>query len=611
MSHFFKYKASLLIFLMCFVCANSSAYELVSDFSTTVSQVTQGSDAAVNTPAFIRHEYSRRPAFNSEGSMVIEYSSNGFFHLYSVGGNNTLSYMHILDQIGGGVIEPNWHPTDPNLLYALNAYGIGMQLKLYDVRDQRLVNTIDMGTKIRALGGGFANADRAYTGEEGRPSRDGNIWCMAVYGGDSWQMLGMIAYNISQDSVIASREMAEGPDAISTSANGEYCVSIGGYGGSGIRSYPISDNTFSTFSQIHQGPEHVDLALDAAGRDVLVYIDSLNDGHVKVTDLQSGKTVLSFNTWDQAETAPAAHFSGMGYAQPGWAVVSMFGGSPASFYYNKILAVELAENPRIIVLSDALFGSSNDYFAQPQATVNFQLDKVLFSSSSSGEIADYMISLNQSLPVAKSIMDGSGTPTPDPTPDPTPPTGNLSITSNDTVYFEQDGNITINVQTNSVASCRWDYASDVTVHPFDALYQDLTSTDGLSHSFSEFAWNDHTLFVACQSTDGAETSQFIQVVRGVEPTPIVFEITSSDTVYFQQDGDITINVQTSQPAACRWDYSDGNIEYGYDVLYQDMATQDGLLHIFSEFAWNDHALYIVCRDQEGTELNQVISVSRQ
>lgn len=605
--------------LILLISGKAYAYQLISNFDTSVNQVTQASDAVVKTPGFIRHEYSRRPAFNSDGTLAIEYSSNGFFHLYSVNSDNTLSYRHILDEIGGGVIEPNWHPIDPNLLYTLNTYGIGLQLNLYDVRDQRLISVTDMGNKIRALGGGFATADRAFTGEEGRPSRDGNIWCLAVYSGESWTMAGMVAYDLAQDQIIASREISEGPDSVSTSPNGNYCISIGGWGGSGIRSYPTSDPDFSTFMQIHQAPEHTDLALDANGREVLVYIDSQNDGHVKAIDLETGHTVPLFNTWD-TYNPPAAHFSGMGYVQPGWVVVSMFGGSDVSFYHNKILGIELTENPQIIVLADALFGVSNEYFAQPQATVNYQLDKVLFSSNASGNIADYMISINQDLPVARGILNnatvtnpgGSGSGT-TPTPDNPPPSQSFAITSEDRVYFQEDGNITVTIQTSAIAQCRWDY-SDGGAYPYDVLYQDITSTDGLSHVFDEYAWNDHDLYIVCRSQDNIEVDQVIHVQRNSgqtttseDPALVLLQVIGNDAIT-SNSNDSNISVKTNINSECRYDYFYGEaLPFGAYYLVMN-SDSTGLSHNIDHQIWSDHTIVVVCRSEDGREGHKVIDI---
>ncbi|MDX2502967.1 MAG: hypothetical protein QNL62_00620, partial [Gammaproteobacteria bacterium] len=323
-------------------------------------------------------------------------------------------------------------------------------------------------------------------------------------------------------------------------------------------------------------------------RDVLVYIDSQNDGHVKAIDLETGYTIQLFNTWD-TYNPPAAHFSGMGYAQPGWVVVSMFGGSDVSFYHNKILAVELTENPRIIVLADALFNSSNDYFAQPQATVNYQLDKVLFASNASGSIADYMVSLNQNLPVARGILDnmtvtdpGGQNPDPapenPPTPENPPPTQSLAITSEDRVYFQDDGNITITVQTSTAAQCRWDY-SDGRTYPYDVLYQNISSTDDLSHSFSEYAWNDHELYIVCRTLDNdVEVDQVIHVQRvseqisttPEEPVLELLEVIGNDFITTNLNY-YNISVKTNIESKCRYDYFYGEV-LPFGAFYQDMNS---------------------------------------
>ncbi len=594
-----QYIKKIVISCLFLVSSSAYAYEIIDSVTTTTQRVTNASDATVYTPAYIRHEYSRRPAFNVDSSRAVMTSSNGFLHLYQVGADGSFTYSHILDQIGTANSEPNWHPTDPNLIYVLNPFGVGMQIHLYDVRDQSLQSTTDLGSVIQALGGGFATADRAYTGKEGRPSRDGNIWCFTVFSGESWEMRGMVAYDLSLNQIVASRETSEWIDAISASVNGDYCVALGG---NGIRSYPISDNQFNTFRQIHQQVEHTDMALDADGRDVLVYIDSLNDGHIKAVDLATGETAMLLNTWD-ISPPPAAHMSGIGYAQPGWAIVSMFMGNNTTFHYNKVLAIELTSNPRIEVLADNQHLGNSAYFLQPQAVVNQQLDKVLYASDISGELASYLVSIEQALPTARGILEGGTTP-PD---DPPPPSGDdLTITTDETIYFQQDGDIQVSVQTSRAAQCRWDY-SDGNSYPFAALSMDLTTNDDLTHTFSEYAWNDHTLYVVCQAADdNSEAEQLIQVVRGDAP-PEGLAISGDNPVYFPQEGFITIDVTTSVAADCRWDYADGN-NYPFDVLYQDMSTADNLTHSLTEYAWADHELIVVCQAQDDSEATQFIDV---
>lgn len=531
----------VLLLLSMSVCTTANAYQIVENVTVSTQQVTQSADSVTNTPTFIRHEYSTRPAFNADGSMAIMYSSNGYYHLYQVNTDGTLAYLHALDQINSPGIEPNWHPTDPNIIYAFNILGIGMQIQRYNVTNQSQVDTIDMSADIQALGGSFATADRANTGEEGRPSGDGNTWCLAVYSGDSWQMQGIVAYDISLGQVIAARETTQEIDSIKTSVNGNYCVTNGF---SGIYSYDTSDSQFNTVRQIHQGPEHIDVALDANQRDVVIYVDSINDGNVKAVDLDTGNSVNLFSTWNGV-SVPAMHFSGLGYDQPGWAMVSSFLGDSTSFYHNKLMAVELTDDPRVVLLGDTQHsGQTNgNFWAQPHAVASYQLDKVLFSSDASGEVADYMTIIDQPLPAARGILE------------PAP----LRITSDDTMYIQQEGNHDVVVQTNNNAQCRWDYY-DGNSYPFIVLYQDLTTTDNLTHSFNTFFWGNIEIYVVCQGDGGSEVEQVVQIVLDGSAPP-------ADTTAPVFAANLRTSAVNNTAVTLEWDAATDNVAIdGYRIM---------------------------------------------
>ncbi len=65
---------------------------------------------------------------------------------------------------------------------------------------------------------------------------------------------------------------------------------------------------------------HSDLALDAQGREVLVYQDNDNDT-IAMCDLATGQ-ITDLCSVDSSHTAIGLHFSGRALRVPGWALVS-------------------------------------------------------------------------------------------------------------------------------------------------------------------------------------------------------------------------------------------------------------------------------------------------
>jgi hypothetical protein len=362
---------------------------------TDASQVTDR-----DIPAWVRHEYSRRPAFNADSTRALMLSSNGWFRLYEVRANGTLGFLKTIDV--GEPDEPNWHPTDPGKLYTFEGYGQGFTITRYDVTTDQATVVANLGTRVKAF---FPGATGMWTKQEGRPSRDGKIWCLEVghTGGDSSFVAdGLIAYDLSTDTILGHLAVAESPDHVSTSPSGAYCVPSWGQP-LGTRAYTTS---FGSYTQLHDRTEHSDLATTAAGDDVLVYTayDGANAGDVVMVRLRDGVATPLFALYGANHSGTAMHISGTAMARPGYVVVSFYGcfesyGSAdcdptTQWFYNKVVAVQLSASPRIFNLAHTHFGDAG-YFAETQAVANPDLTRVLFVSSwestNGDDVASYMI----------------------------------------------------------------------------------------------------------------------------------------------------------------------------------------------------------------------------
>jgi hypothetical protein len=146
---------------------------------------------------------------------------------------------------------------------------------------------------------------------------------------------------------------------------------------------------------------HSDVALDAQGNEVLVYQD-IDTDYISMVDLATG-TVTRLVEIDFSHSATGLHFSGQAFQQPGWVLVSTHCGSipSATWMDDQIFAVELKENGRIVRLAHthSVFTEAveHDYWAEPQASVNHDFTKIVFTSNwgrtGTDEVDLYMVRL--------------------------------------------------------------------------------------------------------------------------------------------------------------------------------------------------------------------------
>ena len=362
-----------------------------------------------------RSDYSRRQAFNADNSRILMYASNGYWHLYD---GHTGKYLKQL-QGPAGDAEPQWHPTNPDVLYYVPNNGWGMTITELNVAsDQRRV-VGDLGARLKSF---WPTAATAWTKSEGAPSADGRYWCLMV-DNNQWQGVGVVTWDMKEDRILGRMNLPARPDHVSMSPSGQYCVVSWAHNRElGTRAYTRDFTTPHAASaarqpyvKLHEQSEHSDLALNKQGEDVYVAIDYQADrGDVFMVNLKTGKRTSLFPTY-LSGTATAIHFSGKAYGKPGWALVSTYGEYHASnqasslrntamqqWMHRKIFAVSLEENPQIRPLAHADSDSksswgSDAYWAEPQATVNSDFTRVLFNSTlNSSRIQDvetYMLAL--------------------------------------------------------------------------------------------------------------------------------------------------------------------------------------------------------------------------
>lgn len=348
------------------------------DFKTCIVRAT---DHRHEPPeGFARSDYSRRQAFNADDSYFLAYAKGGAWHLYNA---DSLTYVRMLRGPVGDA-EPQWHPRVARLLYYLPARG-GMQVMLHDVETNRSEVAADFTGKLP-----WPKASRVWTRGEGSPSADGRTWCFLAESAEG-KVLGAFSYDLEDQRVLGSLDLAAAPDHISTSPSGRYCVVAGDTGGT-----VAWDLRFSASRKLLRSSQHSDIAVGPDGDDVFVFIDFDGDGELVMVNLDTGKRVALLDTYLGGATT-AMHVSGKAYELPGWVVISTYASTGAKkWLHGRVLAVELKEMPRIVSL--ARHHSHYDgYWTQPQATTNRKLTRILFNSNwgskSSTDVDVYMIRL--------------------------------------------------------------------------------------------------------------------------------------------------------------------------------------------------------------------------
>jgi len=345
----------------------------------------------------IANEYSRVQAFNADGSRLLLRGTEGTWYLYDA---------QTLQPIGPVPVfaEPRWDADNPNLLY----FSDGTQLLSLDVTggEPRLVH--DFAADLP----GF-QLSAVWTRYEGRPSRDTRYWGLMAEDAD-WLPVAFVVYDRQTDRATV-RDMRGVPgiqddvDHVTISPLGTYFLASldraceqGTLGGDanpcGLMVY---DRDLANGRSLLRIIGHYDVALDAQGREVVIYQEIDND-QISMLDLETG-TVTPLWEIDFSHTAIGLHFSGLAYNRPGWAVVSTYDGDPAAYTWldDQVLAVELKAGGRVIRLAHNRSVVSDeqelDYWAEPHATTNADLTRILFTTnwgrSGTGQVETFMIAL--------------------------------------------------------------------------------------------------------------------------------------------------------------------------------------------------------------------------
>jgi hypothetical protein len=351
-------------------------------FNTCIVRVTDR-NADISGAGGLKNEYSRVQSFNANGGLLLAMGTEGTWFLYDA------CALQPLGELPFDGTDPRWDATDPNLLY----FSSGARLMSYRV------DTGEQGV-VHEFADDFPDLDPAavWTRGEGRPSFDGRYWGLMAEDQD-WETAAFLVYDQQTDTVISKRdvrnqpEVRDGIDHVTISPLGNYFLaSFDHYcenGEQGDDSHPcglmVYDRDLTNGRSLLRIIGHYDAALDAQGREVIVFQD-IDEDSISMLDLASGDVTPLWQI-DFSHTAMGMHLSGTAFERPGWAVISTHDGDPASYTWmdDQVFAMELKAGGRVVRLAHthSLVDESqeHDYWAEPQASANPDLTKVVFTSN--------------------------------------------------------------------------------------------------------------------------------------------------------------------------------------------------------------------------------------
>jgi hypothetical protein len=371
-------------------------------FGTCIVRVTnrQRDLDAGDPSAGVKNEYARVGSFNADGSLILARSIEAYWYVYDA------RSLQPLGQLPLGS-EPRWDAADPHCIY----YSEGTRLLAYDLQrgESEVVHEFAPDVPGQSLAA-------VWTRYEGRPSMDTRYWGLMAED-EEWLPVAFVVYDRAEDQATVRDVhrlpgIEEDVDHVTISPLGTYFLASfdraceeGTLGSDGA---PCGLMVYGRDLREGRGLlrviGHYDVALDAAGRETVVYQD-IDTDQIAMVDLESGD-VTPLWAIDFSHTPIGLHFSGLGYGRPGWAVVSTYsGGYPKAYTWmdDQVFLVELRAGGGVVRLahthSKVDEEMEHDYWAEPHATTNRDLTRVLFTSnwgrSGTEGVEMYMIELSR------------------------------------------------------------------------------------------------------------------------------------------------------------------------------------------------------------------------
>ena len=345
------------------------------------------------------NEYARVQSFNADGSRLLAHGADGAWYLYDAQTLLPLGQLPL-------EVEPRWDADDPNVLY----YSDETRLMSYDVQTAERAELHDFAADFPGQ-----NLVAVWTRYEGSPSRDRRYWGLLAQD-EEWNVVAFVVYDRQTDQVTVRDVrgvpgVEDGIDHVTMSPLGTYFIaSFDRYcehGHLGDDAHPcglmVYDRDLTNGRSLLRIIGHYDPALDAQGREVIIYQD-IDTDHISMLDLETGAVTPLWEI-DFSYTGIGLHFSGLAFDRPGWAVVSTHDDDAAihTWMDDQVFLVELKADGRVVRLAHthSLVDESQPvehyYWAEPHASANPDLTRILFTTNwgrfDTGEVEMFMIVL--------------------------------------------------------------------------------------------------------------------------------------------------------------------------------------------------------------------------
>lgn len=350
----------------------------------------------------VRHDYSRRQAFNADNTRFIAMDGAGYWHLYDA---TNYAHLGVLEGFAGDC-EPIWHATDPAKLYFTGVNG-STQWQVMDVNTMRAKVAFDFAGQSP-----WPDAKSFWTKAEGTTSADGRYLSLVATAYDEASqentIYGLVTVDLVEEKIVGTLDASQFPtpgampDHISTSASGRYAVVSWAHDDGGTRAYTLD---FASSKQLTPNTEHSDLAFGPDKQDYFVYTDYAS-GKIVAVDLDTEERIDLHTLYPVPGAGYAAHISGKAFDRPGWVVVSTYGDfenynvSPATELqpeYRKVWLQELKPGGRALNVTHTQAKAAavdKAYFEESQATPSRDLSRIMFASNFGGDaIESYVVGL--------------------------------------------------------------------------------------------------------------------------------------------------------------------------------------------------------------------------
>lgn len=326
-------------------------------FKTHIIRISDA-DALKSKRKVIRHNYSKRQAFNADGTLVM------LGNKYLLDGKT----FKLVGTYSAPSSECFWSNKKPRLMYA------------FDPRKKQLI-TIDVKKNKHKVLYKFKGYEQVFMGRwEGNMSIDDKY---VAFMGKKGKDLYIITFNIKARKIVTvkkfpgmwEKEKSPNIDWVSFSQSGKYVlINWDNRGSSRLCGIEVYDKKMKFLRQLTECGEHGDIGYDTGGNEVFVQVTcgarSKYKGEIISLRLKDGKVTRII---DSSLGGFGGHISCRNTKRPGWAYVS----TAAPLF--EVFAVKL-DGSQTVQRFTHTHSSTKVYSAEAQAVPNRYGDKVIFAS---------------------------------------------------------------------------------------------------------------------------------------------------------------------------------------------------------------------------------------